>query len=130
MVGRARRVRQRQSPFPPVQFAGRTLVPGQGNNVYIFPAMGMAVLATEAKRVTEAMFIIAAHAVATQVTQANLDSGLIYPPTTNILDASLNTAAKIAEYIFDHDLARVPRPADIAAHVRACAYRPAYPPDA
>lgn len=92
----ARAVFASGSPFPPVQFAGRTLVPGQGNNAYIFPAMGMAVLATEAKRVTEAMFIIAAHAVAAQVTQANLDSGLIYPPTSNILDASLNTATKIA----------------------------------
>ena len=56
------------SPFPPVQIAGRTFVPGQGNNVYIFPAMGMAVFATEATRVTEEMFIVAAKAVAEQVT--------------------------------------------------------------
>jgi malate dehydrogenase (oxaloacetate-decarboxylating)(NADP+) len=117
------------SPFPPVTIEGKTFVPGQGNNVYIFPAMGMAVLATEAKRVTEPMFIIAAKAVAEQVTQANLDTGLIYPPTSNILDASLNTAAKIAEYIFDNGLAGVPRPADIAAHVRAAAYKPAYSAD-
>jgi malate dehydrogenase (oxaloacetate-decarboxylating)(NADP+) len=117
------------SPFPPVTIEGKTFVPGQGNNVYIFPAMGMAVLATEAKRVTEPMFIIAAKAVAEQVTQANLDTGLIYPPTSNILDASLNTAAKIAEYIFDNGLAGVPRQADIAAHVREAAYKPAYPTD-
>src|SRR5262249_19174047 len=44
------------SPSPPVEIAGRTFVPGQGNNVYIFPAMGMAVFATEATRVTEEMF--------------------------------------------------------------------------
>ena len=115
------------SPFPPVEIDGKRFVPGQGNNVYIFPAMGMAVLATEAKRVTEAMFIVAARAVAEQVTEANLALGLIYPPTSNILDASLHTAARIAEYIFDHDLAGVARPADIDAHVRAHAYRPVYP---
>ena len=115
------------SPFPPVQIDGKTLVPGQGNNVYIFPAIGMAVLATEAKRVTEEMFIIAARAVAEQVTEANLATGLIYPPTSNILDASLHTAAKIAEYIFDHDLAGIARPDDIDAHVRARAYKPVYP---
>lgn len=114
------------SPFDPVSFGGKTFVPGQGNNVYIFPAMGMAVLATEATRVTEQMFIVAAKAVAEQVTQDNLDVGLIYPPQSNILDASLHTAAKIAEHIFEKGLARVSRPADIEAHVRAMAYKPTY----
>ena len=126
MVRRARHLRQRQ-PVSAGRDRGQAFVPGQGNNVYIFPAMGMAVLATEAKRVTEAMFIVAAKAVAEQVTEGNLAVGLIYPPTSNILDASLHTAARIAEYIFDHDLAGVPRPADIKAHVRAQAYRPVYP---
>ena len=88
--------------------------------------MGMAVLATEATRVTEQMFIVAAKAVAEQVTQDNLDVGLIYPPQSNILDASLHTAAKIAEHIFEKGLARVSRPADIEAHVRAMAYKPTY----
>ena len=115
------------SPYPPVEVDGQKFVPGQGNNVYIFPAVGMAVLATEAKRVTEQMFIIAAQAVAEQVTDANLATGLIYPPTANIFDASLHTAARIAEYIFDQNLAGVPRPADIEAHIRASAYKPAYP---
>jgi malate dehydrogenase (oxaloacetate-decarboxylating)(NADP+) len=118
------------SPFPPVEIEGRKFVPGQGNNVYIFPAMGMAVLATEAKRVTEQMFIVAARAVAEQVTEANLALGLVYPPVSNILDASLQTATRIAEYIFDNGLAGIPRPADVAAHVRALAYRPVYPADA
>jgi malate dehydrogenase (oxaloacetate-decarboxylating)(NADP+) len=115
------------SPYPPVEINGQKFVPGQGNNVYIFPAVGMAVLATEARRVTEQMFIIAAQAVAEQVTDANLATGLIYPPTANIFDASLHTAARIAGYIFDQNLAGIPRPADIEAHIRASAYKPAYP---
>lgn len=114
------------SPFAPVQYKNKTYVPGQGNNVYIFPAMGMAVLATQSTRVTEEMFIVAAKAVAEQVTQEDLDTGLIYPPQSKILDASLHTAAKIAEYIFENNLARVKRPKDIEAHIRKTAYQPVY----
>src|ERR1700692_131372 len=114
------------SPFPPVEVAGKTFVPGQGNNVYIFPAMGMAVFATEAKRVTEEMFIVAARAVAEQVTDQNLSTGLIYPPQSQILKASLHVATRVAEYIFDKNLARVSRPTDIGALIRARAYRPVY----
>jgi malate dehydrogenase (oxaloacetate-decarboxylating)(NADP+) len=114
------------SPFPPVEIAGRTFVPGQGNNVYIFPAMGMAIFATEATRVTQEMFIVAAKAVAEQVSAESLATGLIYPPQSRILEASLHVAQRIAEYIFDKQLARVTRPEDIQAHIRACAYRPVY----
>ena len=114
------------SPFPPVEVAGKTFVPGQGNNVYIFPAMGMAVFATEAKRVTEEMFIVAARAVAEQVTDQSLSTGLIYPPQSQILKASLHVATRVAEYIFDNNLARVSRPTDIGALIRARTYRPVY----
>jgi malate dehydrogenase (oxaloacetate-decarboxylating)(NADP+) len=114
------------SPFPPVEVAGKTFVPGQGNNVYIFPAMGMAIFATEAKRVTEEMFIVAARAVAEQVTDQSLATGLIYPPQSQILKASLHVASRVAEYIFDKNLARVSRPNDIGALIRARAYRPVY----
>jgi malate dehydrogenase (oxaloacetate-decarboxylating)(NADP+) len=114
------------SPFPPVEIAGRKFVPGQGNNVYIFPAMGMAVFATEATRVTEEMFIVAAKAVAEQVTEENLSTGLIYPPQSEILDASLHVAERVATYIFDKGLARVPRPDDVGSLIRTRAYRPVY----
>jgi len=114
------------SPFEPVTLLGKTFIPGQGNNVYIFPAMGMAVLATQSSRVTEEMFIVAAKAVADQVTQDELDSGLIYPPQSQILNASLRTATKIAEYIFEQGLARVKKPKDIEAHIRKMAYKPVY----
>ncbi len=115
------------SPFDPVHIGGKTFVPGQGNNVYIFPAMGLAVLATEATRVTQEMFICTAQAVAEQVTQDQLDSGLIYPPQSRILEASMHAATRVAQLIFDRGLARVPRPADIAKHVRSYAYTPVYP---
>jgi malate dehydrogenase (oxaloacetate-decarboxylating)(NADP+) len=115
------------SPFDPVQFGGRTFVPGQGNNVYIFPALGMAILATEAKRVTEAMFIVAAKAVAAQVTQEQLETGLIYPHQSQIFETSIQVAVKVAERIFEDHLAGIPRPTDIREHVRKWAYRPEYP---
>lgn len=115
------------SPFDPVQFGGRTFVPGQGNNVYIFPALGMAILATQAKRVTEAMFIIAAKAVAEQVTQEQLNSGLIYPHQSQIFEASIHVAVKVAERIFNDNLAGIQRPADLEAHIRDWAYHPKYP---
>src|SRR5512146_3303637 len=73
------------SPFPPVQYRDSTLTPGQCNNMYIFPAVGLAVYATKASRVTDEMFIAAAEAVAEQVATAELDAGLIYPPQSKIL---------------------------------------------
>lgn len=114
------------SPFPPLQVGDKTFVPGQGNNVYIFPAMGMAIYATEASRVTDEMFILAARAVADQVDDASLAQGLIYPPQSRILEASLQVAIQLAGHIFEAGLAGVPRPDDIAAYVRARAYRPEY----
>jgi malate dehydrogenase (oxaloacetate-decarboxylating)(NADP+) len=115
------------SPFPPVEIGGHHLVPGQGNNVYIFPAMGMAVFATEATRVTDEMFIVAAKAVAEQVTDEDLSTGLIYPPQSRILEASLHVAERVAVHIFDRGLAQTPRPDDIGSLIRARAYRPLYP---
>src|SRR5215472_13493241 len=114
------------SPFPPVEIAGHKFVPGQGNNVYIFPAMGMAVFGTEATRVTEEMFIVAAKAVAEQVTEEDLAMGLIYPPQSRILDASLHVAERVAAYIFNQGLARMPRPDDVSSLIRSRAYRPVY----
>ena len=114
------------SPFPPVEVEGRTFAPGQGNNVYIFPAMGMAVFATEARRVTDEMFIVAAKAVAEQVTEQDLELGLIYPPQSRIQAASLHVAVRIAERIFDDGLARVERPTDVRALIESRAYYPAY----
>jgi malate dehydrogenase (oxaloacetate-decarboxylating)(NADP+) len=89
--------------------------------------MGMAIYATEARRVTDDMFITAARALAAQVTPADLAVGLIYPPQASILRTSLEVAVKVAEFIFDRGLAGVPRPPDLAAFIEAKVYRPEYP---
>jgi malate dehydrogenase (oxaloacetate-decarboxylating)(NADP+) len=112
--------------FPPVHFAGQTYLPSQANNLYIFPAIGMAIYATNAKRVTDEMFIEAAHAVADQVTPEQLKLGMLYPPQSNILEVEIQTAARVAKLAFDAGLARVGRPADMVAFIRKHVYKPEY----
>ena len=112
--------------FPPVHYNGQTFLPGQANNFYIFPAVGMAVYATEAKRVTDEMFIEAASAVADQVTPDLLKQGLVYPLQSSILETEIKTAARVAKLVFDSKLAQVDRPADMEAFIRAHVYKPEY----
>jgi malate dehydrogenase (oxaloacetate-decarboxylating)(NADP+) len=112
--------------FPPVHFNEQTFLPGQANNFYIFPAIGMAIFATQASRVTDEMFIEAAHAVADQVPSDLLNQGLLYPLQENILETEIQTAARVAKLVFDSKLARVERPADMVAFIREHAYKPDY----
>ena len=77
---------------------GQTYLPSQANNLYIFPAVGMAIYATNAKRVTDEMFIEAAHAVADQVTPEQLKLGMLFPPQSNILEVEIQTAARVANW--------------------------------
>lgn len=114
--------------FPPVHYQGKTFMPGQANNFYIFPAVGMAIYATKPSRVTDAMFIEAAKAVAAQVSDAQLGQGLLYPLQSNILETEIKTAAQVAKVIFDSELATVPRPADMDAFIRKQVYCPQYSP--
>lgn len=113
--------------FPPVHLNGQTFLSGQANNFYIFPAIGMAVFATQASRVTDEMFIEAARAVADQVPADLLKQGLLYPLQSNILETEIHTAARIAKLVFKSGLARVKEPEDKLAFIRKHVYRPEYP---
>ena len=113
--------------FPPVHLNGQTFVPGQANNFYIFPAVGMAIFATQASRVTDEMFIEAAYGVADQVKPDLLKQGLLYPLQSNILETEIQTAARVAKLVFDSGLARVQRPSDMIAFIRNHVYKPEYP---
>jgi malate dehydrogenase (oxaloacetate-decarboxylating)(NADP+) len=113
-------------PFSPVHLNGQTFLPGQANNFYIFPAVGLAIYATQPTRVPDELFIEAAVAVADQVPPEMLKQGLLYPPQSNILETEIRTAARVAKLVFDRDLARVDRPTDIEAFIRQHIYKPDY----
>ena len=115
------------SPFPPFAMDGKTYVSGQCNNAYIFPGVGMAVVATGATRVTDEMFSAAARALADLVSEADLASGCLMPPLSKINDVSARIAAAVAKLVYARGLATEPEPADLLADIRAKQYKPVYP---
>ena len=114
------------SPFAPVTFEGKTFVPGQGNNAYVFPGVGLGAIVCEARLVTDEMFFAAAKALAQQVSDDDLDKGLIYPPLAEIREVSAAIAAAVAEVAYRRGLAGQPRPDDLRAHIEAQMYVPRY----
>jgi malate dehydrogenase (oxaloacetate-decarboxylating)(NADP+) len=115
------------SPFAPVSLGGKRFVPRQGNNSYIFPGVGLGVIAVKARRVTDAMFMAAARTLAEQVSADDLAQGSLYPPLAQVLDVSARIAAAVAAVAFHDGLAGIERPADLLGFVRAQMYDPRYP---
>ncbi|XP_031277716.1 NADP-dependent malic enzyme-like [Pistacia vera] len=115
------------SPFDPVEYNGKVFLPGQGNNAYIFPGLGLGLIISGAIRVHDEMLLAASEALAAQVTQENFEKGLIYPPFSNIRKISAHIAAKVAAKAYDLGLAsRLPRPKDLVSYAESCMYSPVY----
>ena len=114
------------SPFPPVTLGAKTFVPGQGNNAYIFPGVGLGAILSGASRVTDEMFFAAARALADEVSEEDLEQGLIYPPLNEIRQASAAIAAAVARVAYRQGLATQPEPEDLLAHIQAQMYVPTY----
>ncbi len=116
------------SPFNPVTVHGQTYVPGQANNAYIFPGVGLGVVAAKARHVTDEMFFASAKALAGEVSASDLAQGRIYPPLSRIREVSAVIAAAVADVAYKRGLALAPQPPDLLASIRSEMYEPCYRP--
>jgi len=114
------------SPFDPVTLDGRSFVPRQGNNSYIFPGVGLGAIASRTRRITDEMFMTAAHTLAHDVTESDLEQGSLYPALPRIREVSTHIATAVARVAWRNGLAAGREPQDIAAHVTSQMYDPHY----
>jgi malate dehydrogenase (oxaloacetate-decarboxylating)(NADP+) len=114
------------SPFDPVIMDGRTFVPRQANNAYIFPGLGLGIVLSKASRVTDAMFYAAAQACAEFIVESDLEQGSLLPPLEDIRKVSAHIAAAVVRLAQREGLATAPIPEDVEAWVRAAMYEPDY----
>ena len=114
------------SPFDPVTLDGKTFVPRQGNNSYIFPGVGLGAIASRTRRVTDEMFMAAAHTLAHDVTESDLEQGSLYPALPRIREVSSHIATAVARAAYRGGLSAEREPQDIAAHVASQMYDPRY----
>jgi len=114
------------SPYDPVTIDGKTFVPRQGNNSYIFPGVGLGAIASETRLVTDEMFMAAAHTLAEMVSEADLKQGSLYPALPQIREVSARIGVAVAAVAYQRGLADGPAPNDLRALVQAQMYDPRY----
>lgn len=114
------------SPFAPVTFNGKLLKPGQGNNAYIFPGIGLGAIICNAKTINDAMFLTAAKTLADLVSEEDIGYGSLYPPLKDIRNTSLQIANSVAEKAYESNLAREERPSNLKQTISDYMYDPSY----
>jgi malate dehydrogenase (oxaloacetate-decarboxylating)(NADP+) len=112
------------SPFGAVTFEGREFQPGQGNNAYVFPGIGLGAVTCEARVIPDDFFLAAARTLAKLVSKADLDRGSLYPRLRDIRKISLAIAVSVAEKAHALRLARAGRPRNLKAALRTAMYEP------
>ena len=115
------------SPFDPVKLDNRTFVPGQGNNAYIFPGVGLGVIASRSRVVTDEMFLAASRSLANQVSDADLELGRVYPKLSRIRHVSAQIAADVAAVAYKRGFTDKEMPGDLLADIHDHMYHPVYP---
>ena len=114
------------SPYDPVTLNGKTFVPRQGNNSYIFPGVGLGAIACSATLVTDEMFIAAARTLAGLVTDDDLKQGSLYPALPRIREVSVQIAAAVARVAYRRSLAAQQKPKNLLAHIKGKVYEARY----
>jgi malate dehydrogenase (oxaloacetate-decarboxylating)(NADP+) len=114
------------SPFMPVLWNETQYVPGQANNVYVFPGIALGIIASRTARVTDEMFLEAARTLAEQVSPDALAAGLLFPSLADIREVSVKIATAVALVAFDQECATVARPRDVEAFIRTQVFEPVY----
>jgi len=114
------------SPYDPVKLDGKTFVPRQGNNSYIFPGVGLGAIASGSRLVTDEMFMAAAHTLAYLVNKDDIEQGSLYPALPRIREVSAHIAVAVAEVAYKRGLATVPAPNDLMAFIQSQMYDPHY----
>ena len=107
---------------------GVTFHPGQGNNAYIFPGVGLGALVIRAKRVTDSMFHRAALTLAEAVPDDMLSRGSVFPSLEDLKAVSLEIAVSVAREAYRLGIATVPEPADLKQTIREYTWQPEYRP--
>ena len=114
------------SPYDPVTLDGKTFVPRQGNNSYIFPGVGLGAIVSGTRLVTDEMFMAAAHTLADLVSEADIKQGSLYPALPRIREVSAHIAAAVAKVAYDRGLAVGVPPNDLFGYVQSQMYDPRY----
>jgi len=114
------------SPYDPVRLDGKTFVPRQGNNSYIFPGVGLGATAIGSRLVTDEMFMAAAHTLSYLVSQHDIEQGSLYPALPRIREVSAHIAVAVAEVAYKRGLATLPLPNNMTAFIESQMYDPQY----
>jgi len=114
------------SPSNSVHYKGQFFKPGQGNNAYIFPGLGLGVIASEATYISDEMFMAAAKSLSSQVSQSQLEQGNIYPPLNQIREVSFQIALAVADVAYQQNLSKHARPEHLSAVINELIYDPTY----
>ena len=114
------------SPFDPIEMDGKTFIPGQGNNAYIFPGVGLGIILSRSNIISDDLFLTAANTLSSLVSDEELSNGQVYPSLSNIRNVSKKIAVSVAKQAMSDGLTNIPLPQNLENHLDSIIYNPEY----